>query len=729
MTQIQTQQPMPQIVRYGGRPTQGSPGGAQREGITGKDIWRIIRKRKWLIIIPTILLTIFAFVGTFIWLKYYPTYAASAYLLIRPPSEGPLVRVRNEYSSDIVERYVMSHVQLIRQQRILTAAVETEDVQRTEWFDQDKINAVERLMEEVSVGPIPGTDLVRVTMRGRDDEEVAVIASAIAREYARWSAASDQQQMDASVRTVESTISDITRQLDHLRQEKARLQAGVELPELQARGGVMAIRLRSLSEEIVKYQMARSQAESSLASLQQQVESREILQSPGVIGALDMDPRLRSLRQSELGLTLERDAAMRKFGPDHLHVKNIETRLKSVSEQVLNTEKRVISYSVNAMLSKAVSDLEAYKSMLVDMQKQYDQFIAEAKDIERTTVRLGELESEEKSLTDDLKRIQGRQTELKTAGSGRMSVTFRSAAEIPKKPSTPRWIVNIPAGIFIGLFLGTGLAFLLELVDTSIKSPADIVRRADLPVLGSVPHINDLEEDVEDIRLAVMDSASTLVSEAFRQIRTCLMFSAPAEQRRSLLVTSPLPGDGRTTVALNLAASVSQGGKKVLLIDTNFRQPVLTRLFSDVLGEEGLSNALVGQAAWQDVVKEVRENLHVMPSGPLPPNPAELLGSEQMRQMLAECLAQYDQIIFDGPPCLVVSDAAILGSVADGVILVIRAGKNTHGIVQRARDTLGRVGAKVLGGLLNGVRVTTGGYLRKNYETFYEYQEQPKLPA
>ncbi len=194
-----------------------------------------------------------------------------------------------------------------------------------------------------------------------------------------------------------------------------------------------------------------------------------------------------------------------------------------------------------------------------------------------------------------------------------------------------------------------------------------------------------------------------------------------------MLVTSPLPEDGRTTVTMNLAGAISSGGRRVLVVDTNFRQPGISSLFPDC-PPGGLSSALVGQAQWRDLVHEVNPNLHVLAAGILPPNPAELLGSQEMRVHLDEMVQQYDQVLLDGAPCLVVTDSAVLSTLVDGVILTIRAGVNTHGIVQRTRDMLMRVGGHIIGSVLNGVRVTAGGYLRKSYDTFYEYHEHAQLP-
>ncbi|MEI7835228.1 MAG: CpsD/CapB family tyrosine-protein kinase, partial [Planctomycetota bacterium] len=167
-----------------------------------------------------------------------------------------------------------------------------------------------------------------------------------------------------------------------------------------------------------------------------------------------------------------------------------------------------------------------------------------------------------------------------------------------------------------------------------------------------------------------------------------------------------------------------------LVIDANFRQPRIAALFPQTAGQ-GLSSALVGQADWRRVVHEVEPNFSVMSAGPMPPNPAELLGSDEVRRIIAEAATEYDQILFDAAPCLVVTDPSVLSTVVDGVIIVIRAGASTYGMVQRVREMLSRLGAHITGVVLNGVRVTAGGYLRKNYDRFYEYSEStlPELAA
>jgi receptor protein-tyrosine kinase len=367
-----------------------------------------------------------------------------------------------------------------------------------------------------------------------------------------------------------------------------------------------------------------------------------------------------------------------------------------------------------------------------DLTEQLKLAKEEARDLENSIARYGAKSQDaadlEKSISMLDEKIMEKTLVIKrTRGEDPNvgPVQVQAYATEPRERSLPQWKIMIPVGAVLGLMLGFGLAFLLELSDTSVKNPSDITRRLDMPLLGMVPHIDDLEEDFKNLFKVVADAPLSPAAEAFRHIRTNLFFSGPAQTRRSVLITSPVSEDGRTTVALNLAACVAQAGKKVLVVDANFRQAAVARAFPQAAESQGFSSVLVGAVGWREaVVQAEMPNLWVMPSGPMPPNPAELLGSEFAKNLISEMVAEYDQVIFDGSPVMVVTDARVLSTQVDGVILVIRAGVNNFGEVQRSIDQLTRVGAHMLGAVLQGVRVTAGGYLKKNYEAFYEYHSK-----
>ena len=276
-------------------------------------------------------------------------------------------------------------------------------------------------------------------------------------------------------------------------------------------------------------------------------------------------------------------------------------------------------------------------------------------------------------------------------------------------------------GVLVGLFLGVLIAFLLEYLDQTIKSAADVERVLETPVLGLIPLDPRGLRGRRDgrhrhaIPLITRAAPDDPTSEAYRTLRTNVTFVS-AEQRalQLICVTSPGPGDGKSTTAANLAITLAQQGAHTLLVDADLRRPLVHRAFN-LVQEPGLTDVLVGKAALPEAVRPgVIPNLDVLPGGALPPNPSELLGSEAMRRLLEQLRSQYDSVIFDTPPALAVTDATVLAAGTDAVILVLWAGETEEAAAQRAVEMFRRVQARVAGSVLNGV-----GKQRDRYYQYY----------
>jgi capsular exopolysaccharide synthesis family protein len=296
-------------------------------------------------------------------------------------------------------------------------------------------------------------------------------------------------------------------------------------------------------------------------------------------------------------------------------------------------------------------------------------------------------------------------------------------------PSRPNFKLWLGGGVALALLGAVGLAFLREMTDKAVRTPIDVARYGRLSVLGCVPQLDDEQADLDTIELATRRAPHSLVAEAFRQVRANLVFSGPSEAQRVLLITSPGPGNGKTATAINLAVTLAQSGQKVLLVDCNFRRPAIRNAFAGTRAE-GLSNLLIGQAKLEQLITRTEiPNLDVLSSGPMPPTPAELLGSTYMRDMIAQAKAHYDRVIFDGPPILLISDSLVLSIQVDGVIVVARAVDNTKGGLRRARDQLEKINARVLGAVLNGIQARAGGYYKQQYRDFYDYASDETIPA
>jgi len=737
MTVVPTREQPPQVVRTaapGGaarRPFFAGPGGPHAAagpvaGLTGRDALRIIRKRKWMILLSLTICVGLASGATVLWLMYAPLYTSAALMEVRPQLGTPL-GPGSEPQQAVIDTFARTYVNLIQSESVLGRAVENERVKSTAWFRKEPATAMRRLQDDISVAPIPTTKLIRISMTGFDARELPEIINAVAQ-------AGQADALEAASRGTQEQIAqllsgraNLIEQRDRNRKEKAQLLHDADVPDMRDRSNVLTQRLQALDREIRIMEGQLTEADGDLKLIQEQVKNGTIGSLPDVLRALDADPVLRSAQAALLNSETERGNLLRKFGPRHRSVLNFEARMAALKQQVDKRTGELLDIQVRAMVTNAEAKKAIILTHLAKLREDQRLVDRSLRDLAATLSRYDNLTRAENDMSESIARIDSRVVELGIALKGDAPLVLRRSAFTPDQPSHPKWSIMVPLGVVLGLVVGFGLAFLLEFVDTSVKGPGDVARRIDLPLLGMVPYGDDLEEEIDDLRLAFASHPNSLLSEAFRQVRTCLLFSAPAGQRRTLLVTSPLPEDGRTTVTMNLAASVARGGRKVLVVDANFRQPALKRLFPQC-PDGGLSSALVGQAAWRDQVLEVEPNLHVLGSGPLPPNPAELLGSDQMSNLIADMLGDYDQVLFDGAPCLLVTDAPALSTLVDGVLLVVRAGANTFGIVHRAREMLNRIGAQIVGVVLNGVRTVAGGYLRKNYDAFYEYQERSRLP-
>jgi capsular exopolysaccharide synthesis family protein len=684
----------------------------------------------WLIMTTALIVTAITFVITLLWWLYWPMYTAEAALWVTPPNVGPLTGNPELASKDIMDRLLRSHAQMVMSNPVLEKAATNTRLTNTKWYNEDKTNAVRRLAKEISVNPLANTSYIQVSMTAKavsDDDrtELAEIVNAVAEEAEKYSSSGSRVDRQGEIDRLKTLGDSLRTDLDNIRRDPL---TAAPTENLQERADVLNMELRTWSDQLIRMELYRAGAEASLAAFQEQKKNNTIAASPEVLRALEMDSTLMTLRNRVLDLSAQQERMLSKYGQKATPLQSVEALLESTKRQAEAREKMLTAQAIGLMETQRQADVASVTSQITDILNKLNATRAQYSDIQSKLTRQQQIRIQERNLEERIDTIQDKMLPLQDLATGERQLTLRIQAVPPTERSMPKWGIMMPLGVILGIALGFGLAFLLEFADTSIKGPSDITRRVDLPLLGMVPHLDDVEEEIGDLRLAFITHPNSLIGEAFRQIRTCLAFSGPPSQRRSLLVTSPLPEDGRTTIALNLAAAIAQGGRTVLIVDANFRQPAIRKLFPDC-PDGGLSSALVGQMNWPDLVREVRPRLYVMPAGVMPPNPAELLGSDEMRKILSEMVERYDQVLIDGAPCLVVTDSPILSTLVDGVVLTVRAGANTYGIVQRARDTLRRVGAHIVGVALNGVRITAGGYLRQSYETFYQYHEQSRTPV
>jgi capsular exopolysaccharide synthesis family protein len=315
---------------------------------------------------------------------------------------------------------------------------------------------------------------------------------------------------------------------------------------------------------------------------------------------------------------------------------------------------------------------------------------------------------------------------LAEANSG-ATVTVVSAAARPTAPFRPQVVRTTLLAVAVGSLLAVGVAFLIEYLDDTVKIPQDL-QPMGLTVLAMVQRVNQDGRNSMP-QLYAVNQPKSLAAEAYRTLRTNLQFSSLDRPLRSLVVTSAVATEGKTTTAANLAVVMAQAGKRVVLVDGDLRRPSAHRLF-DLSNESGLTTALVEDldALGGFLQATEVENLRVLAAGPVPPNPQELLGSQRMQDLLHKLEEEADVIVLDTPPILVVADASVLSARTDGVLVVVNTGRTRRAAVQQAVDGLGQVGAQLLGCVLNMVS-TRGGRSSQYYYSYYYshyYADQEK---
>ena len=339
----------------------------------------------------------------------------------------------------------------------------------------------------------------------------------------------------------------------------------------------------------------------------------------------------------------------------------------------------------------------------------------------------------------ELATLEGRLVSLRSTYATLLSFSSGSASNLlsvvepaapPVAPVSPRPLLNTLLAAILGLVIAAGIAFVAEYLIDAIKDSEDVQEVSGLSTLGTISRMKGEGGRSEIYQVAALLFPRSGVAEAYRTLRTNIEFTSVDEPIQSLLVTSAMPGDGKTVTAANLAVVFAQAGRRVLLVDADLRKPGVHLMF-DLPNAHGLTTLLRSDEVGLDAVAQVteQEHLRVLTTGPLPPNPAELLGSQRMRLILERLKAGGDLLIFDSPPLQAVADSAILGSFLDGTLFVIDAGHSHRRSVRQAREALARAGANVLGAVLNRVPAKSSADYADYYGGAYGSQAGPEKRA
>lgn len=708
-------------------PQTGEAAGAQ---IGPGDLWRVIKQRKVLIAVVFTLLYMAVIGGTVVTYRYFPLWSSEAFIKLEPASADPLRQQEPVLPKDYVLAQLATEAARLKDPSFLQNVLALPEVKATSYytsFGDEFEKCLSDLRERLGATPVRDTYLIRVGLALPKKSEATLLVNSIVTQFLTTSRSSEADVGRRHLEELRTTEATARTNLQNTRDRISTARQTRDIPAMTNERNASIETISALSNTLAELQTREADVNSQLQTIQG-VDPRNLPLSAEMKVIIEADPVLRYYRQQVEAMDIQIEVMRRnRIGENHRDMKQIQTQRDAYFEKEtarraeLTDDLRARQYeSLNQELVRIRNmklDVSEQKDELETRQKELDSAIQEIMNMEQDAERYSrELERIGAALNDAIHELNLRSRE------GTLSLAMRARDAV--RPSRPSLRIWLGGGFVLALMAACGLAFLREFTDKAIRTPLDVTRYGHLSVLGAVPLLDDEEVDLDHVEDATRKAPQSMIAEAFRQVRAHLTFSGPRDSQRTLLITSPRPEDGKTSVAINLAVTFAQTNERTLLIDCNFRRPSMRRAFPNVKAE-GLSNVLVGRMKLDEAVNPTEQpNLHVLTSGPLPPNPAELLGSQAMRDLLTFAKTRYDRIILDGPPCLLISDALVLATQVDAVLLVARAVHGTKGTLRRAREQVQRVGARVIGAVLNGVQARPGGYFRQQYREFYEYTDE-----
>jgi tyrosine-protein kinase Etk/Wzc len=562
--------------------------------------------------------------------------------------------------------------------------------------------------------PVKGTELVRISVEHADPRVAAAAANAVAQSLIDMNQTARRQR---ATETREFIGRELAQARSRLREAEDRLIAFRNTHgevSLAQETSLNLQKLADLQAQLVDVRLQQNAVRTQIA------KARERLAVQAKISPTEWAPSpLIGVLQAQLAkLEIELSGLRREFTPRHPAIITAQARIEETRARLSTELAKNLSpgaYGVDPVYGRLALDVaqaEVTLAMLNSRERElgvvingYAGRVRNVPTREAETARLTRdtREAEQIYLLLSEKHQDARIAET-SIGS---SIRVVDPAKVPNSPVKPRRQMNTLFGALFGLFVGVLGAFVIELLDDTVRSSEDVERALGAPVLGAIPIINGVgapgSREDSMLSLATNGDSYSPTAEAFRTLRTHVLFSMPDIQHKRLLVTSALPQEGKTTIAANLAVAIASTDRKVWLVDGDLRRSALRRLFPEA-GSQGLSCLLAGQAEPDEVVRPAyAANLWYVDSGQTVPNPAELLGAQRMARLMEQARSRADVVLLDSPPLLPVTDAEVTSTQADGVLLVVKFGETDRRALAHVRRRLDRVGARVVGAVLNFV--------------------------
>jgi succinoglycan biosynthesis transport protein ExoP len=568
--------------------------------------------------------------------------------------------------------------------------------------------------------PVKETRLIEISFRHGDKEMAARVVNAIADSFTLANLEKKVRTTATSGDFLQKRIAELQSQIRTGEEKLIAYAKSNQILSLDASQNTVVDRLTGLNKQLLEVENERKLAEASYRTAQAP-GAADALAEGGAKNISDTEQRLTELQQRRAQLLVDNTEA----APEVIEATQQITLLE---QKVREMRSRASSVVLTNLGTHYQQTLQREQSLRSAFNQQRGETLTQNEAAINYRIIQQEIETN-KNLLDGLLQ-RSKENDVVLAGTPN-NVSVVDYAITPRSPAGPQRLLGIISAFVFAIFFGICLAIFLEYLDNTVRSVADVERVMGLPALAVIPTIGGMarrrllpvrppgqKDEGYRPELLISPEAPPALAEAYRQLRTSILLSTAGRAPKTLLVTSGQPGEGKSTTAINIATSLAQTGAKVLIMDADMRRPTIHSSFN-LANVAGLSTVLSRASDEADVLALITlhpdSRLHVLTSGAVAPNPAELLGSQQMRRLLEMLEPHFDHIVIDSPPINTVTDGVLLAAMVDGVLLVVHGGQSRRELARRARQLLHGVGARVLGVILNNVNVSREDYYSQDY--------------
>ena len=683
--------------------------------------WRILLKRKWTVISSIVIIVT---VSTIVSLRMTPIYEASGRISIIPPNTFLGFKATSDANAQeaVDDQSVQTQVLTLQSDALALLVIKKLHLdeggnapttpQPAQADERHEAVLIRSFREELKVATIPNSRMIEVRY-GSPNPHLAVDAvNTLIKTYIEQNIKTRFDSTMEAADWLSKQLPDLQIKVESSQEKLVRYQKEHEILGTDEKQNTVTSKLDALNRELTAAEADRLQKESLYQlALSGNYES---------VSPFWQNPTVQKLHDDEVKLEADVVELSSQFGPSYPPLVDSENRLKQVQaalkKELQGNAKRIASDYFVAVHHEQI------------LRGAFEQQKKEANLLNESAIEYSLLKRDADSnrqLYDGL--LQKMKEASISAGMNSNNVRIVDPARIPLSPSRPNIPRNVELGFLLGVTGGLALAFALESLDNTVRTPDEVEMISGLPSLGMIPMLSTRMghrsrtaslltvgsngSEAKSASLVSLTDPQSEMSEAYRALRTQILLSSPDAPPKVILVTSALPEEGKTTTALNTAIVLAQQGGRVLLVDADFRRPSVHKKLG-LRRQVGLSNVLASGEDPASVIWHVPQlpNLWVLPCGSIPPHPAELVGSARMRQLLHSWRQEYDHIVIDSPPVLSVTDAVLLAVTVDSVILVLHSGRTTKAALRRTRDLLMNVNASVMGVVVNAVNLNSPDY-------------------